>query len=109
MLYEVRELKAPYWFNNEEVARVQELNLDYTARKDIGEIVSACFRKPQEGEVVKGMDSKQILKMIQSEYPSVAINHSTKVHLGLAMKELGFEHINRGNVQYYKAVPLRAA
>ena len=109
VLYEVRELKAPYWFNNEEVARIQELNLDYTARKDIGEIVSACFRKPQEGEAVKGMDSKQILKMIQSEYPSVVINHSTKVHLGLAMKELGFEHINRGNVQYYKAVPLRAA
>ena len=109
VLYEVRELKAPYWFNNEEVARIQELNLDYTARKDIGEIVSACFRKPQEGEVVKGMDSKQILKMIQSEYPSVVINHSTKVHLGLAMKELGFEHTNHGNVQYYKAVPLRAA
>ena len=109
VLYEVRELKAPYWFNNEEVARIQELNLDYTARKDIGEIVSACFRKPQEGEVVKGMDSKQILKMIQSEYPSVAINHSTKVHLGLAMRELGFEHTNRGNVQYYKVVPLRAA
>ena len=109
VLYEVREQKAPYWFNNEEVARIQELNLDYTARKDIGEIVSACFRKPQEGEVVKGMDSKQILKMIQSEYPSVAITHSTKVHLGLAMKELGFEHTNRGNVQYYKVVPLRAA
>lgn len=109
VLYEVRELKAPYWFNNEEVARIQELNLDYTARKDIGEIVSACFRKPQEGEVVKGMDSKQILKLIQSEYPSVAINHSTKVHLGLAMRELGFEHTNHGNVQYYKAVPLRAA
>ena len=109
VLYEVREMKAPYWFNNEEVARIQELNLDYTARKDIGEIVSACFRKPQEGEVVKGMDSKQILKLIQSEYPSVVINHSTKVHLGLAMKELGFEHTNHGNVQYYKAVPLRAA
>ena len=109
VLYEVREMKAPYWFNNEEVARIQELNLDYTARKDIGEIVSACFRKPQEGEVVKGMDSKQILKLIQSEYPSVVINHSTKVHLGLAMRELGFEHTNRGNVQYYKVVPLRAA
>lgn len=109
VLYEVRELKAPYWFNNEEVARIQEMNLDYTARKDIGEIVSACFRKPQEGEVVKGMDSKQILKMIQSEYPSIAINHSTKVHLGLAMRELGFEHTNRGNVQYYKVVSLRAA
>jgi hypothetical protein len=55
------------------------------------------------------MDCKQMLQMIQSEYPSVAINHSTKVHLGLAMKELGFDHTNRGNIQYYKAVPLKAA
>ena len=35
--------------------------------------------------------------------------HSTKVHIGLAMKELGFEHTKRGCVAYYKAIPLKAA
>jgi len=105
----LREQKAPYWFNNEEVARIQELNIEFAEKKDLAEMVAVCFRKPKEGEPVKGMDCKQMLQMIQSEYPSVAINHSTKVHLGLAMKELGFDHTNRGNIQYYKAVPLKAA
>ena len=109
VLYELREQKAPYWFNNEEVARIQELNIEFAEKKDLAEMVAVCFRKPKEGEPVKGMDCKQMLQMIQSEYPSVAINHSTKVHLGLAMKELGFDHTNRGNIQYYKAVPLKAA
>jgi len=27
VLHEIRELKSPYWFNNEQVARIQELNL----------------------------------------------------------------------------------
>ena len=50
-----------------------------------------------------------MLKIIKLEYPSVNSDHSTKVHIGLAMKELGFEHTKRGCVSYYKAVPLKAA
>ena len=109
VLYELREQKAPYWFNNEEVARIQELNLDFTEKKDIGDIVVACFRKPQEGETVKAINPNQILQLIQTEYPSVPINHSTKVHLGMAMKELSYEHYKHGNIPYYKIVPLKVA
>lgn len=32
-------LKAPYWFNNDEVTRIQELNLDYMAKKDLTEMI----------------------------------------------------------------------
>ena len=107
VVYELRELKAPYWFNNEEVARIQELNLGYMAQKDIGEMVEACFRKPNEGELVKSMNSTEMLKLMQHEYPTLQINHSTKVHIGLAMKELGYEHTSKGNVARYKVVPLK--
>jgi len=109
VLYEVREQKAPYWFNNAEVARIQELNISFAEKKDMADMISVCFRKPEEGDLVKAMNSQQMLQVIQREYPSLKINHSAKVHLGQAMKELGFEHTNHGNVQYYKAVPLRAA
>lgn len=51
----------------------------------------------------------QVLEVICKEYPSVKINHNTKVHLGFAMKELGFEHSKTGNVAFYKVVPLKAA
>ena len=109
VLYELREMRAPYWFNNDEVARIQQLNENYVEQKDIAEIIQACFRKPEEGEVVKGLSSGQMLKLIQREYPSVKSDHSTKVHIGMAMKELGYEHTAPKNVVSYKAVPLKSA
>ena len=102
VLYEIRELKIPYWFNNEEVTRIQQLNLNYMEQKDIAEIVNACFRKPQEGDVTDLMSSADIIKVLQLEYPSLKSDHSTKVHLGLAMKELGFERTYRDHAAYYK-------
>ena len=109
VVHELTVAKTPYWFSNEEVARIQELNLNYMTQKDLAEIISACFRKPAEGEVVKALNSAEMLKIIQREYPSVKSDHSTKVHIGLAMKELGFEHTKRGCVSYYKAVPVKIA
>ena len=109
VLYELREQKAPYWFNNEEVARIQELNMEFAEKKDLADMISVCFRKPKEGENVKTINGKQMLEMIQSEYPSLKIDHSTRIHLGHAMKELGFEHTDRCRVAYYKVVPLKVA
>lgn len=109
LMYEVNELKAPYWFTNEQVARIQQLNLDYTDEKDIAEIVETCFRKPNEGEKVKAMNCTQMLELISKEYPSLKKTVSTKVHLGLAMKDLGFEHTERGHVKFYNVVPVDAA
>ena len=109
LMYEVMEQGAPYWFNNDEVARIQELNQEFMEQKDIAEIIAVCFRKPKEGELVKSMNSTQMLELIRKQYPSVQVNHSNKVHLGFAMKELGYEHSKTGNVAYYKVVPLIAA
>ena len=109
VLHELNVLKAPYWFNNVEVARIQEINLGYMEQKDIAEIVAVCFRKPIEGEASKAMNTTQMLQLIQHEYPLVKINHSSKIHLGLAMRELGFDHTQRGNVPFYKVIPLTAA
>ena len=109
VLYELREQKAPYWFHNDEVARIQELNQSYMEQKDIAQIITAFFRKPKDDETVKSITSTQMLEMIRKDYPSVKIDHSTKVHVGFAMKELGYEHSKLGNVVYYKAVPKKVA
>ena len=109
VLHELRELKAPYWFNNLEVQRIQQLNQNYMEEKDIAEILNACIRKPEEGEAAQAMDCKQLLELVQKEYPLVANTRSTKIHIGLAMKEFGYELTKRGNRPYYKVVPLRAA
>ena len=109
VLYELREQDAPYWFNNEEVARIQELNLEFMEQKDMADIITACFRKPEEGEEVKTMNSTQMLTLMQKQYPSLKINHSTRIHLGQAMKELEFEHTEHSHIAFYKVVPIKAA
>jgi len=109
VVYELTVSKTPYWFNNDEVARIQQLNQNYMEQKDIAEMVEICFRKPREGEVAKSMNSKMLLTQIQKEYPSVEINQSNRIRVGLAMKSLGYESTDHSNVPFYKVIPIKAA
>ena len=105
VLHELRELKTPYWFNNDEVARIQELNLDYMAQKDMTEMIEACFARPEESEQGLMMSNSELLGILTREYPSLKSQMGVKVKLGLAMKELGFEQSRPHNVAHYKVVP----
>ena len=109
VVHEINDLKAPYWFNNDQVARIQQLNLNYMEQKDIADVLEACIRKPKEGEQGVRMKSGEIVNLIRREYPSIKENHSTKIHLGMALKELGFEGKNHGNQTYYRVVPIKVA
>ena len=109
VLYELRELKASYWFNNEEVARIQELNQEFVEKKDIAEMVAACFRKPKDNEVVKGMSSAQLLEVMKDSYPSLMATPSNIIHLGMTMKALEYEFTTHAHTKYYKAVPRYSA
>ena len=109
VIYELQELEAPYWFSNDEVARIQQLNQEFLEQKDIAEIVEICFRKPKEGETAKAMSSSMLLDLIQKEYPSIEITHSNKIRVGRVMKSLGYESVDHSNVPFYKVVPVRAA
>ena len=107
VVYELREQKAPYWFNNDEVARIQQLNQEYMEQKDIVEIIKVCFRKPAENEHVTPMNASDLISYIQSLYPSFPDNISTRVRLGKAMKLLGYDSNSHAHACYFKAVPVK--
>ena len=109
LVYELTVAKTPYWFSNDEVERIQQLNQNYVEQKDIAEMVEICFRKPKEGETPKLMNTKMLLSHIQKEYPTVEINHGNKVRVGVAMTNLGYDYADHSNVAFYKVIPLRAA
>ena len=109
VVYELQEQKAPYWFNNDEVARIQQLNQEYMEKKDLGEMFVACFRMPEEGEVVKTMTCGQMIDIMQKDYPTLQNTIGNRVRLGKTISALGFEHKEHSHVAYYKVVPLRAA
>ena len=109
VVYELQEQKAPYWFNNDEVARIQQLNQEYMEKKDLGEMFVACFRQPEEGEVVKTMSCGQMIDIMQKDYPTLQNTIGNRVRLGKTISALGFEHKEHSHVAYYKVVPLRVA
>ena len=108
VLHELLVDKAPYWFNNEEVARIQQLNQNYQEKKDLAEMISACFRKPKANETVKPLNSTRVLEILHNDYTTLAITQGAKVNVGKAMKELGVETISHGNVAHYRVVPLKS-
>ena len=109
VVYELQEQKAPYWFNNDEVARIQQLNQNFMEKTDLGEMFVACFRQPEEGEVVKTMSCGQMIDIMQKDYPTLQNTIGNRVRLGKTISALGFEHKEHSHVAYYKVVPLRAA
>ena len=104
VLYELRELKVPYWFNNNEVARIQELNLDYMAKKDMTEMIEACFQRPEEGETGRMMSNTEVLGILTKAFPSLKMMAGLGIKLGLAMKKLGFEQTHPHNVAHYRVI-----
>ena len=109
VVHEIRDLQAPYWFNNDEVARIQQLNQNFMEKKDLGEMFIACFRQPNEGEVVKTMNCGQIIDIMQKDYPTLQNTMGNRVKLGKTITAMGFEHKEHSHVAYYKVVPLKAA
>ena len=109
VVYELKEQKAPYWFNNDEVTRIQQLNQNFMEKKDLAEIFMACFRQPREGEVVKTMNCDQMMSIMQKDYPTLQNTIGNRVRLGKTISAMGFEHKEHSHVAYYKVVLLRAA
>ena len=109
LLYEIRELKSPYWFNNDEVARIQAMNLEFMEQKDVAEAIHVCFRKPAEGEAYKRMKSSEILQVLRNEFPSIPNTLKMVTDVGVALKALGYVAKEHGHVNFYRVVPLKAA
>ena len=107
--YELLEQKAPYWFNNDEVARIQQLNQEFMEKKDLGEMFVACFRQPHEGETAKTMNCGEMISLMQKDYPTLQNTIGNKVRLGKTISALGFKFKNHSHVAYYEVVPLKVA
>ena len=57
---------------------------------------------------MKALSCKEMLRVIQSKYTSLEINHKNKLQLASAMKELGYESKEYHHTAQYFAIPLAA-
>lgn len=91
VMHEIMDKKIPYWFNNDEVARIQEQNYPYFKSDDMDAMVKACFRLPKDGNEGEWMLMGEIYEVLHKQYPMLMLGHQTKIRIGLALGFLGCE------------------
>ena len=102
-------MQIPYWFSNDEVARIQSVNLPFFKQDDLENMVKSCFRIPQEGENGEWMLCKDVYETLQGKFPHFVGNPSTKVKIGFILKFMGCTSQHSKNGQKYQLVSKLAA
>ena len=108
MVYELRDKKPPYWFTNDEVARIQECNLPFFKVDDLEPMINYCFRMPEEKEEGKWMVSSEVFDVLHLQYPMLVGNMSTKVKIGQTLKFMGYKSKHTKHGQAYQLFALSA-
>ena len=108
MVYELRDKKTPYWFTNDEVARIQECNLPFFKVDDLEPMINYCFRMPEEKEEGKWMVSSEVFDVLHLQYPMLVGNMSTKVKIGQTLKFMGCKSKHTKHGQVYQLFALSA-
>ena len=108
MVYELRDKQTPYWFTNDEVARIQECNLPFLKVDDLETMINYCFRMPEEEEEGKWMVSSEVFDVLHLQYPMLVGNMSTKVKIGQTLKFMGCKSKHTKHGQAYQLFALSA-
>lgn len=103
VLYEIQEQKIPYWFTNDQVKRIQEVNLPYFKCEDLESMITHCYKIAQEGEECAQWQScSTVCQNLQAEYPTLQTSNATKIRIGQILKYLGCQsmHTRQGQVYF---------
>lgn len=109
VMYEVEKEQLRYWFTNEEVKRIEELNQNYQRVMNLEGMLEACFRHPREGEIVHPLLVGEIISEMMAEFPSLKSTEGLNIRLGRILKSNNFEHKHNRCGSVYYIVPLRSA
>ena len=99
-----------YWFTNEEVMRLQQMNVDFQQVTDLASMVNQCFRHPEEKELVQPLSSGQVLEKLAEHFPGMTSSaHDATIKLGLVLKKMEFKSSRSKRGQLYEIVPKEVA
>lgn len=93
-----------YWFTPEETQFIQRENAQFQQEQDLTTMLEFCFRKAKDGEVGRYMTVKEIISVIEKQFPLIKKSHSFTIHVGLHLKEMGFVQKVRNGRSCYNVV-----
>ena len=106
---ELMDKKAPYWFSNDDVIRLQEHNLPFFKTDDLETMLKTCFRVPEEEEEAKWMRCSEIFDVLHVQYPMLMPSIGTKMKIGQTLRFMGCKSKHTKVGQAYQLVLLEAA
>lgn len=108
VMYELNEQHTPYWFNNDEVARIQRMNSSYFKSDELETLLTNSFRIPSDSETGIWMLCSEVFSTLQLVHPHLMASNATKIRIGQTLKYLGCQskHTNMG--QKYHLIKLTA-
>lgn len=109
MLYELRVQQIPYWFSNDEVKRIQQVNLPYFKEADLEGMIESCFRMPDDEEGGRWMLCKEVMENLQQQYPMLQGGMYTNVQIGKILKFKGYDSKRCKHGQMYLMAERKAA
>ena len=109
LVYELQVQQTPYWFTNDQVIRIQEVNRPFFREMDLEGMVDSCFRVPEDEEQGRWMLGSEVIKTLQGHYPMLQDDLSTKVKIGKVLKLMGCSLMHGRNGQLYQLITKNAA
>ena len=109
VLYELRVQQIPYWFSNDEVKRIQQVNLPYFKEADLEGMIDSCFRMPDDEEGGRWMLCKEVMENLQQLYPMLQGGMYTNVQIGKILKFKGYDSKRCKHGQMYLMAERKAA
>ena len=109
VLHELRVDNIPYWFSNDEVARIQSANLPFFQTDDMEGMLHQCFRLPVEGEMGEWVAISEVINTLHEKFPEMRICHATKVRIGQVLRYQGCQSKRNQKGMLYQLMPVIAA
>lgn len=101
------ESGLPFFFSNDDVKELQSYNMQFQSVTDLRSILDSCFWPPEKDEVIEATPVSEIAKNLISEFPNLGKDTSLNYHIGVCLRDLGFEKKKTNSGTSYFVVPRR--
>lgn len=106
--HELRDKSMPYWFDNDEVLRIQQANRPYFRCDDMERMIISCFHLPEGDEKAEWVSGRTVVDTLRDKYPSMVFDRSTKIRIGQTLRFLGCQSKRMKFGMSYQLIPIAA-
>ena len=110
IIYELEVQKAPYWFSNDQVERIQQVNLPFFKSEDLETMINHSYQIGAEGEeLAQWLSCSKVCDELSVKYPNLQTNSATKIRIGQTLRYLGCKSKHSRTGQVYLLIPKKAS